>query len=226
MEEPHETPSSESPAEADGPTDPQADAAAKNKKMLKIAGIILACSFAFGWGSIPLYQLVCKPLFDPGGSSVDNGTSETYVPKTKVDKSRNLKVRLVASVNRELPWEFHPDEPSVMVHPGEKKMTKFYAKNLDPSRTITGKAVYDIVPAEAAPYLHKIQCFCFTKETFKPGESRDMPVLFWFDSDIPKNIKEVTIAYTFFISKGPDTGRTKAQAEVEALKAEKAIGIE
>lgn len=226
MEAPHESPPLASTDASEQPSS-EAELAEKNKKMLKIAGAILLASFAFGWGSIPLYQLVCKPLFDPGGSSADNGTAEAYPgPKTAVDKSRNIKVRFVAEVNKGLPWEFRPKDPIVMLHPGEKKVTNFFAKNLDHARTITGKAVYDIVPYEAAAHLHKVQCFCFTKETFGPGESRDMPILFWFDTDLPDDIKEITVAYTFFKYTGDETGQTKTEHEKKANEAKKAWGID
>jgi cytochrome c oxidase assembly protein subunit 11 len=176
---------------ADG-THVQAD----HTKLLKIMGAVLLGSFAFGWASIPLYRMVCAKL-DPGGSSALNGSVSTY-ENVDVDKSRTVHVRFSAIVNGRLPWEFSATELSVDVHPGEKRLTKFQAKNLSPTQTIIGKAVYDIVPAEAAPYFKKIECFCFKEQTLKPKESVDMPLYFWFEPDLPDHIKEVTLAYTFF----------------------------
>ena len=161
---------------------------------------LIGLSFAFAAASIPLYRLVCKSL-DPGGSSASNGTASNY-KGVEVDKSHDVKVKFATNVNRKLPWRFIPPEESfVTVHPGEKKKVMFKSKNIDSSRSITGRAVYDVNPPEANEYFKKIQCFCFQQQTLKPGQTRPMPLVFWFQSDMPHYIDEVTIAYTFFRKK-------------------------
>lgn len=169
---------------------------ADNARFLKyIIGFIVAM-FLVGWGSIPLYRIVCKSL-DPGGSSWQNGSTDSYKGVT-VDESRTIEVRFTANVQNNLPWTFGPETPSVDVHPGQKKLVKFTSTNLNQNRSIMGKAVYDINPPEAGQYFKKIECFCFTQQTLDPGQTREMPLYFWFDPDVPESIDRVTLAYTFF----------------------------
>lgn len=174
-------------------TQKQAGGAAKT---LKYAVGFMLFMFGVGWASIPLYRIVCKSL-DPGGSSWQNGSVDKY-EGVEVNESRNVRVRFTASTQEKLPWEFRPMKPSVEVHPGEKKLVKFTSVNLDQTDAITGKAVYDINPPEAGQYFKKIECFCFIEQTLQPGEKKDMPLYFWFEPDMPDNIKRVTLGYTFF----------------------------
>src|SRR5699024_9427384 len=103
--------------------------------------------------------------------------------------------------------------PQVHVHPGQKYLTKFTAKNLSSTETIIGKAVYDIVPVQAAPYFKKIQCFCFEEQTLAPGESVEMPLYFWFEEDMPDYIKNVSVGYTFFKAGVSDKPTKTASAD-------------
>lgn len=178
------------------PTPDAASVAEKNARMGKILIGVIVGMFLFGFASIPLYRMVCDSI-DPGGSSYANGSTDAYEGVT-VDKSRTIRVRLTANVNKQLPWDFKPLTPRVEVHPGERKLVKFYAKNLDSLGSITGKAVYDINPPEAGQYFKKIECFCFQEQELEAGQGVEMPLVFWFDSEIPPEIKEITIAYTFF----------------------------
>lgn len=192
----------------DPKTEAEADELSLEEKNIrsgkKLLGIIIG-SFIFAWASIPLYRIVCQAI-DPGGSTWQNGSVDTY-EDVEVDKSRTVKVRFASEVNSQLPWEFGPADPSLTVHPGEKKLTKFTAENLDHARAIKGKAVYDINPPEAGQYFKKIECFCFVEQTLEPGEKVDMPLYFWFEPDMPDHIKEITLAYTFF---NADSSRSRS----------------
>lgn len=182
----------------DHPSSPasSADFAEQNKKSGKKLIIVIVGSFIFAWASIPLYRIVCDQI-DPGGTTWRNGSTDTY-SDVEVDKTRKVRVRFASNVNEQLPWSFKPLTGRVEVHPGEQKLVKFHAKNLDPQHAITGKAVYDINPPEAGQYFKKIECFCFVEQELAAGEEMDMPLVFWFEPDMPDHIKEVTLAYTFF----------------------------
>jgi cytochrome c oxidase assembly protein subunit 11 len=94
-------------------------------------------------------------------------------------------------------FEFHPDAPSMRIHPGKLYDTRYWAKNLTAGPTVA-QAVPGISPPEAAQYFHKTQCFCFSPQHFAVGEGRDMPVRFIVDPGLPDNIDRITLAYTFY----------------------------
>lgn len=156
---------------------------------------IITGSFIFAFGSIPLYRIVCKRI-DPGGSSWQNGDAEIY--KDTADTSRNIRVRFTTSVERQLPFEFKSEQEFLTFHPGAKTVAHFTVRNMDNERDYRAKAVYDINPPEAGQYLKKIECFCFNEQTIGAKETKDLPLVFWFESDMPDHIKDITIAYTYF----------------------------
>ncbi|MEC9396887.1 MAG: cytochrome c oxidase assembly protein, partial [Myxococcota bacterium] len=126
-----------------------------------------------------------------------NGTVSAY-EGVQVDSSRKLRIRLATNVNKQLPWEFKSMESRVELNPGERKKVDFYAKNIDMLGSVTGRAVYDINPPEAGQYFKKIECFCFQEQELAAGEDITMPLIFWFEPDIPAEIEEITVSYTFF----------------------------
>lgn len=170
-------------------------------RTLWITGAVLIAFFGLAWGSIPLYRLVCKSL-DPGGSAASNGSADEY-ENVEVDKSRRVTVRFTTNVQGGLAWEFRSRQPSVRVHPGEKKLVKFVAKN-NMKQAVTGKGVYDINPPEAGAAFKKIECFCFQKQTLEADEKAIMPLYFWLEpDDLPEDVRKVTIGYTFFDADSP-----------------------
>lgn len=180
------------------------DINAKNKKVVKLSIGVIIGMFLFGFASIPIYRMVCERI-DPGGSAYFTGEADSYEGVT-VDETRQIRVRFATNVERQLPWHFDVAETFVTVHPGEKRMVTFSAENKSSFPSI-GKAVYDINPPWAAPYFKKIECFCFTNQSLNPLQAMDMPLIFWFDPDIPERVTEVTLGYTFFNS---DTSRSRA----------------
>ena len=100
-------------------------------------------------------------------------------------------------VNSKLPWAFHPEQLTMQVVPGELYEAKYFARN-DSERPIVGSAVPSVAPARASGYFTKTECFCFTAQTLQAGESRDMPVRFIVDPDLPAEVKTITLSYTFF----------------------------
>ncbi len=172
-----------------------ADIQASNKRFGKIAIGITVGMFLFGFASIPIYRMVCQKYM-PGGSSWFNGDPDPYVD-VEIDKSRTVRVRFATNVERQLPWDFYATEAYANVHPGEKRLINFVSKNNE-SFPVKGKAVYDINPPIAGQHFRKIECFCFIEQTLGPNERVDMPLYFWFDSDLPAHVKDITIAYTFF----------------------------
>ncbi|MGB9429477.1 MAG: cytochrome c oxidase assembly protein [Gammaproteobacteria bacterium] len=157
---------------------------------LLLMGVLM---FGFGFALVPLYNAVCR-LTGLNGRGVEV-TSAAYAGD--VDRSRTVTVQFVATTNTNLPFEFQPDTGSMRVHPGELYATSFYAKNRS-SGTVEAQAVASYAPGQAAKYVHKTECFCFTHETFAPHAARHMPVKFYLDPSLPPDVNVVTISYTYF----------------------------
>lgn len=166
----------------------------KNKRLIWRLFFGVVFMFAFCYMLVPIYTLVCNHL----GL---NGRGDFYVrdvdPNVKTDMSRTIKVDFSTAVHGNFPFVFKSVEHHVTIHPGEKKLIYFYAENTS-KEGITVQAIPSITPDDAAKYLKKTQCFCFTQQYFAPGEKADMPVYFYIEPDLPKDIKEVTLSYSLF----------------------------
>jgi len=168
-----------------------------------VLGLVLmfAGMFVFGFALVPLYKVVCR-LTGLNGTGVEK--AEAY--DAEVDPNRTVTVQFLATVNSRLPFEFRPDTGEMQVHLGELYGNTFFADNHS-GGDVTAQAVATYAPGEAAKYVHKTECFCFTQETFGPHESRHMPVRFYLDPTLPKDINTVTISYTYFnVTPGQNAG--------------------
>jgi cytochrome c oxidase assembly protein subunit 11 len=103
-------------------------------------------------------------------------------------------------------WEFRPAVSSMQVHPGQLYETTYHARNLSGRETV-GQAVPSVSPQRAARYFQKTECFCFTPQHFAADETKDMPVRFIVDRDLPAGVDRVTLSYAFF-----DTERLAQQS--------------
>ena len=160
--------------------------------MLKLIGVSLA-AFAFTFSLVPLYRIACEKVF---GVRLEQGPGEARVAAL-APKARMVTVQFDGGVNSKLPWAFHPEQMTMQVVPGELNEANYFARN-DSARAIVGSAVPSVAPARASGYFTKTECFCFTAQTLQAGESRDMPVRFIVDPDLPSDIGTITLSYTFF----------------------------
>lgn len=151
--------------------------------------------FAFSYAAFPLYSIFCKAT-GYGGTPKIGGQVPRELGK------RIFTIRFNADVARDIPWQFAPVQKQVEVQTGEDKMAFFSAENTS-DKPVTGVASYNVAPDIAGKYFHKIQCFCFNRQTLKAGEKVEMPVSFYVDpaieSDLDlKDVKTITLSYTFF----------------------------
>jgi cytochrome c oxidase assembly protein subunit 11 len=130
---------------------------------------------------------------------------QTNQINTALDASRAITVQFVAVNHNGMPWDFYPRIPSVTVHPGQNNKVYFYAKNTT-DHLMTVQAIPSMTPTEAISHFHKIECFCFKQQTLKQAESKNMPLVFEIDKDLPKNIHVITLAYTLFDVTGTRKG--------------------
>ncbi len=172
------------------------DAAAKRGAgWLKLVGVALA-AFAFTFSLVPLYRIACEKVF---GIRLEGGTGQARAGAVagEARKARTVTVQFDGGVNSKLPWAFEPEQLTMQVVPGELNEAMYFARN-DGDRAIVGSATPSVAPARASGYFTKTECFCFTAQTLQPGETRDMPVRFIVDADLPDDVKTITLSYTFF----------------------------
>ena len=173
----------------------QQDLKTANERVVKKILLIVVAMFVFGYVALPmLYDLICDSF---GLNGQVEQVSQTDAGVVKIDTSRKVKVTFSSIVNSRLPWGFKPEVKEIELHPGELKRVNYTASNLSGS-DIVGQAIYSVTPIEAARYFKKTECFCFTQQMLKSGESKKMPVLFMLEPDLPENIQTVTLSYTFF----------------------------
>jgi cytochrome c oxidase assembly protein subunit 11 len=159
---------------------------------LKMLGIALG-AFVFSFSMVPLYRLACEKVF---GVRLEKGPASA-ADKASANNTRWVTVEFDGGVNSKLPWAFRPEQETLRVHPGQQYEARFFARN-DSDHAIVGNAVPSIAPSRASRYFSKTECFCFTSQTLAAGESRDMPVRFFVDPDLPADVRTITLSYTFF----------------------------
>ncbi len=178
--------------------------AVSNVKTGFLAAGLAVSMVGVGFAAVPLYRLFCQ-VTGFGGTTmrVDAAQAATVAVSNKT-----IVVRFDANQRGGLPWEFKPERPTDTVSIGAKDMSIYIAKNLS-NEPVTGTATFNVTPALAGQYFNKIQCFCFTEQTLKPGEQVRMPVLFYVDPKImtdpeTKDIEEITLSYTFYPVEKPN----------------------
>lgn len=173
-----------------------------NGRLAGKLALIAVGMFGFGFALWPLYNVFCD-ITGLGGRGVKIAESGTE----SAQSDRQVRLRFDATVNSNLPWEFEPIDRSVTVTLGEMSEAHYRATN-PTGEALAGHAIFNVTPPEASLYFVKTECFCFTQQVLQAGESRDMPVFYFIQPDLPEHIKELTLSYTFF----QDPGATVAQA--------------
>ncbi len=169
----------------------------ENKRLVINLVIVVLAGLAFGFAIAPLYDAVCKALGINGRADT---TATELTKNVVVDESRSITVIFTGTTMPGLDWSFEANDPKIKVHPGQIAFTSYKAKN-NSTETIVGSAVPSVVPEVAALYFKKIECFCFTNQTLQPGEVKDMPIRYFLDADLPKEITTVTLSYSFYNAK-------------------------
>ena len=171
--------------------------ARRNTRTAALAALLAAAMVGLAYASVPLYRIFCQVTGFGGTTMADVGGKAPGAVAGKL-----VSVRFDANVSPALGWEFKPEKHVERVTIGARDMAFFVAKNLS-DKPITGSATFNVTPAQAGQYFTKIQCFCFTEQTLKPGEEVRMPVIFYVDPRIlddpnTRAISEITLSYTFY----------------------------
>lgn len=147
------------------------------------------------YASVPLYELFCK-VTGYGGT-----TQRSEMASARI-LDQMVKVRFDSNAVPSVPWTFQPNEREVTLRLGETRQMSYRVRNAS-DHEVTARATFNVTPLLAGAYFNKIQCFCFTDQTLKPGEEVDMPVVFFVDPAIVDdadvgNVPTITLSYTFF----------------------------
>ena len=169
----------------------------RNTRTALLAAVLVVFMTGVAFASVPLYRLFCQ-VTGFGGTPLRADEIDGSIR----DTGKLISVRFDANTNSALPWEFEPEERVQSVAVGARDMAFYTAKNLS-DKPVTGTATFNVTPSQAGQYFTKIQCFCFTEQTLKPGEEMRMPVIFFVDPKILKDpdarrIDEITLSYTFY----------------------------
>jgi cytochrome c oxidase assembly protein Cox11 len=85
---------------------------------------------------------------------------------------------------------------TVKVRPCEPATVSFTATNAG-RIPLVGQAIFGVAPSEASVHLAKTECFCFTEQRLEAGQSREMPVRFVIDDQLPADVSRLTFRYVF-----------------------------
>jgi cytochrome c oxidase assembly protein subunit 11 len=180
----------------------------KNRRLAALVLVVFAGMVGLTYATVPLYRVFCQ-------STGFSGTPKRAEAAPAVAADKYITVRFDANTAGSLGWNFHAVQTVMKVKIGEQNMAHYSATNLTDHET-TGSAIFNVSPDEAGAYFDKIQCFCFTKQTLKAGQSEDLPVVFFVDPAILDNpdskaISEITLSYTFFPADKPEAVSTVEQ---------------
>jgi cytochrome c oxidase assembly protein subunit 11 len=165
--------------------------AAENRSMLTRLALFALVMFGFGFALVPFYRAICEV------TGLNNFVKADASPlNSQVDTSRWVTVEFDANT-RGVPWAFKPEQRSVRVHPGQLVHVVYEVRN-ESNEAIIGQAIPSYGPKVAAEHFRKLECFCFKQQELGPGEVRQMPVVFFVDPALPKEVGTVTLSYTFF----------------------------
>ena len=174
-------------------TDTQAVSVGDKAGLVKQLIIIALIMFGFGYALVPLYEVFCRVTGFGGKTDIIQEAAANNAQLI----DRDVEVTFTSHSHTSLPWEFKPITKGLNVKVGEIQDAVFYVKNYS-NRAITGMATFNVTPARAGFHFKKTECFCFTKQVLQPGEEQEMAVRFLLDKDLPEDVHELTLSYTFF----------------------------
>ena len=166
-----------------------------------LCGFVVVLMLGASYAAVPFYNWFCR-------ATGFNGTTQVATSAPSAGAlARKIAVRFDANVGPGLPWKFEPEQTEIEIPIGQV-VTVFYHVVNQSARTTTGQAAYNVAPLTAGAYFQKLNCFCFTEQTFAPGEKREMPVVFYVDPALAADaendgLNTITLSYTFYPVRDP-----------------------
>lgn len=187
-----------------------------NRRMLGKLAVVTAAMFGFGYALVPLYDAVCQALGINVLSLAERtatGAGTGTAGNTQIDRSRTVTVEFDA--NARGPWDFKPAVRSLQVHPGELTTVMYEFRNAQ-DRAMSAQAIPSYAPKQAMAHFNKLECFCFNEYQLQPGETKRWPVVFYVDPKLPRDVRTITLSYTFFEVGGKPVALQPAGREIGA----------
>lgn len=164
-----------------------------NAQMFGKLIVIAVMMFGFGYLLVPIYKQICEI------TGVNILTSQEMkvkpIDNSQIDKSRTITVEFDANTTG--PFRFRPTVNSMQVHPGEMTQVVYEVVNTQ-AHSVEAQAIPSYAPQQAAAHFKKVECFCFQQQTLEASQAKQMPVVFYLDPALPKDVKTITLSYTFF----------------------------
>jgi cytochrome c oxidase assembly protein subunit 11 len=185
------------------PIDPRPHRKPRSRDVLVafLCGAFVAMMLGVSFAAVPLYSWFCR-------TTGFGGTTQVAKALPTRELARKITVRFDSNVAEGLPWSFEPERRTIDVRLGQV-VTIYYKVTNQSARVTVGQAGYNVGPPRVGIYFEKINCFCFTTQTMKPGESRDMAVVFYVDPKLAQdseqnNVSTITLSYTFYPVHAPE----------------------
>lgn len=165
----------------------------EGRTVVALVGVVVTMG-ALSWAAVPFYNWFCRVTGFGGTTQVSAAAPDTVLDEV-------IRIRFDANVDPKMGWTFRPMQTRMDLRIGESGLAFYEAVN-NSDVTVTGTASYNVAPEVTGYYFDKIECFCFTEQTLKPGERIEMPVSFYVDPELvndrdAKRIRDITLSYTF-----------------------------
>jgi cytochrome c oxidase assembly protein subunit 11 len=179
---------------------PQQPLRRRDKIVAVSCGLFVAAMVGAAYAAVPFYNWFCRV-------TGFNGTTQVSIAAPGTVLDQKVTVRFDANVGPGLPWRFEPEQRSIDVRLGEVVTVHYRVVN-ETARQITASAAYNVTPLTMGAYFQKINCFCFTEQTLKAGEKRELAVVFYVDPAMAKDAdgadtNTITLSYTFYPQREP-----------------------
>jgi cytochrome c oxidase assembly protein subunit 11 len=167
----------------------------KNRNLVRKLVLVAVLMFGFGYALVPLYDVLCEWKW----IERDRPDDIKQVPEIAytVNRDREVNVEFLTVLNESTDMTFRAETKQIKVHPGQYYTVNFYAENKT-DKPMLARAIASFTPAVISRYFEKIECFCFSEQTFKPREAKTLPMRFVINPEIPEEYKTITLSYTFF----------------------------
>ena len=148
--------------------------------------------FSFSYMLVPLYDIFCEITGLNGKTN-----QEKFLVVNENPTERFVTVKFTSTIANSAPFQFEPIDREMIVQVGKINNT-FYTLTNNSKTLKHATASPSVVPSEHAEYFKKIECFCFSQQQINGLETKELPLQFIVDNDLPLETKTLILSYTMF----------------------------